>query len=230
MASLASPRIAAVAISACLLSACTASDYYYSTGPWGPRNVWRTPPTYGGPWNPALRRSEDVPVYIDAGGMDPTLVDVTPPPSRIIVALPDDPIPPGPAPAPSDETEFPEQGRALDNQSPTRPRMLAAASPDGAGALPPPRSASAYAGNWRAVDSGGRACKVQLSSRTSIDRYRASTSGCGNSGLGAVNLWSFKDGSVTLHAHEQIVATLSGKEADLTGSFSAGQGGIKMSR
>ncbi|MGO4740450.1 AprI/Inh family metalloprotease inhibitor [Bosea sp. 2KB_26] len=220
-----------IAASSVLLGACNSAGYYYhSTGPWGPRNVYRTPPGYAAPWaDPPYDLVETEP-YIDAGGFDPVVRDVTPPAGRVIVGLPPDPIPTGPRSAPEqyEDTDLPQQGEVR-AERPQPVRRLATSQPSASQVIPPPTSPSAYAGSWRAVDAGGKTCRVQLSTTSSIDLYKATVSGCAGSPLQSVNLWSFSGGNVTLYSREKVVARLSGQEASLSGPIEAG-GTLRLAR
>ncbi|WP_369347056.1 AprI/Inh family metalloprotease inhibitor [Bosea sp. LC85] len=163
--------------------------------------------------------------------MDPFPSDVAPPAGRVVVGLPPDPIPTGPgsAPEPYEDGEFPQPGEVIEEQ-PQPARRLATNQPSAVQAIPPASSPSAYAGAWRAVDASGKACRVQLSTTSSIDLYKASVSGCAGSPLQSVNLWSFSGGNVALYSRERVVARLSGQEASLSGSVESGGGSLRMTR
>ncbi len=231
-----------MAASSVLLTAChsvgypTAYSTAYSTGPWGPRSVYGPAPGYPPPGYPARW---DAPPYdgvetepsFDNGGMEPFQTDVVPPTGRVELGPPPDPIAAGPdfAPDPYDDRAFPQQGEVIEERPPPA-RRLATNQPPASQAIPPPSSASAYAGAWRALDASGRACRVQLSTTSSIDLYKASVTGCAGSPLATVNLWSVSAGQVTLYARETVVARLSGQEASLSGSVEAGGGSLRMTR
>jgi hypothetical protein len=101
------------------------------------------------------------------------------------------------------------------------------ASPPGIFASP--KRASSYAGSWNAAIGSSR-CKVQLSSVPSLDLYKASTQGCSQDAMRAVNGWSFRDDQVVLFSRGQPVARLSGAEASLAGTLSSSSAAIEMTR
>lgn len=227
-----------IAASSVLLTACNSAGYptAYSTAPWGARSVYGPapgypPPGYPAPWDAPPYDGVETEPSFDNGGMDSVQTDVAPPAGRVVVGPPPDPVASGPdsAPDPYDDREFPQQGEVIEER-PQPARRLATNQPSASQAVPPPSSPSAYAGAWRAVDASGKACRVQLSTASSIDLYKASVTGCAGSPLETVNLWSVSDGQVTLYARETVVARLSGQGASLSGSVETGGGSLRMTR
>lgn len=222
-----------IAASSVLLTACNSVGYptSYSTGPWGPRSVYGPAPVYPAPWDAPPYDGVDTEPYFDNGGMDSFQTDVAPPAGRVVVGPPPDPVASGPdfAPEPYEDGELAREGEVIEER-PQPARRLATNQPSASQAIPPASSPSAYAGAWRAVDASGKACRIQLSTTSSIDLYKASVSGCAGSPLETVNLWSFSGGNVTLYSRERVVARLSGQEASLSGSVEAGGGSLRMTR
>lgn len=70
----------------------------------------------------------------------------------------------------------------------------------GGGAQTAPRATrDGMVGAWTAREATGSSCRVQLSSTSTLELYRASASGCANRDLQKVNAWDFRDGEVYLY-------------------------------
>lgn len=65
---------------------------------------------------------------------------------------------------------------------------------------------SAFVGGWTAREASGTSCRIQLSSAPALDLYRASSAGCANNDLAAVNAWDYRDGEVYLYQRGGAVA------------------------
>ncbi|KAB0264330.1 hypothetical protein FEZ63_23810 [Microvirga brassicacearum] len=220
--------------SAAMLSACNTSDYYYySTGPWGPRSVYRAYPEYDAPWGgPSFATAEIPPLYIDGGGVDPSVRRVPVPAGRFEVLLPPDPVPPGPAPWQygSRTNDARQDAQSTVSPTPSLSQKMAHSSAPASPVVSAPTRAFAYAGSWKAVDGKGASCKINLSSAPSLDHYKASASGCSDSDLKSVNSWSFGNTEVILYARGKVVAQLSGQEANLEGALAGSRRSLKMTR
>lgn len=224
-----------------LLSACsTTGNPYAAQGPWGPAAVQRAHPQHPSPWsggNPASFNelfNGPLPGAAPLGDVEPNV----PSPGRLArseTELPFDPLPED-YEAPHDaapvegaplDSPLPDLGVAQDVPPPSREAALPPATEPGMSA---PKRASSYAGNWKATDKKGTSCRIQLSSVPSLDLYKASTSGCANDSLKAVNAWSFRENNVILYSKGNVVARLSGLEASLSGSFNGSDGSLTMTR
>ena len=63
----------------------------------------------------------------------------------------------------------------------------------------PVTSRDGVIGGWTAREATGGSCRVQLSSASTLDLYRASASGCSNRDLQTVNAWDYRNGEVYLY-------------------------------
>ena len=213
------------------VSACNSTDMLYSQGPWGPAHVRRHYPEYSAPWGrPSVVTTQDsvdgpVAVYPDAPAIDAPRtrryevfaeVDMPPAPGFGDLKAPADPLLAPPAVSSPSSPPADSQASAPIQASP--PGIFAS-----------PKRASSYAGSWNAAIGSSR-CKVQLSSVPSLDLYRASTQGCSQDAMRAVNGWSFRDDQVVLFSRGQPVARLSGAEASLAGTLSNSSAAIEMTR
>ncbi len=88
----------------------------------------------------------------------------------------------------------------------------------GGQARAPVQSRDGVVGGWTAREATGGSCRVQLSSASTLDLYRASASGCTNRDLQTVNAWDYRNGEVYLYQQGgTVVARL---RADSGGSLS----------
>jgi hypothetical protein len=72
-------------------------------------------------------------------------------------------------------------------------------------------------GGWTAREATGGSCRVQLSSASTLDLYRASASGCSNRDLQTVNAWDYRNGEVYLY--QQGGAVVARLRAESSGSL-----------
>lgn len=224
------------------LAGCQTNQPQQVSGPWGTGFVSTSGPRYSDPWNngPLILVQPDQ--FIDAGGFDPTVRNVTPAAYRANVTLPPDHLPApqnygavpvatlGTEPAPVGQgaeviVAAPTYAGPLATASRGRTPVVAKSGVD-AGA---PRHAGSYAGSWTAFDAAGRRCKIQLSSSSIVDRYRASASGCAGE-LKSVNSWGYDGNAVTLFSRDRTVARLSGRPGQLTGAISGSGTAIDLTR
>ena len=153
-----------------------------------------------GPDDPPQRpqRAGPGPAYNTPGPID----QVEPVPSGSVSSAPLPPLPGAPpaaaVPAPSGPVvaAVPPQASAPRVEPP-----LSAPTP-----APAPGSRSTLVGGWTARDATGGTCRVQLSSTSAVDRYRASATGCANRDLGSVTAWELRDGEVYLYQPGGTVA------------------------
>ncbi len=217
-----------------LLSACNSTDTIYAQGPWGPAHAQRKYPRYDTPWNGQNKFADTETVIAEPNVTARSVVEEGSRYGRSLPAphsetsLPADPIPPGQIGL-AQVPPIPEAAPQLSSPAPIYSSSKAEhASPPGI--IKPPSRPSAYAGTWKATDGKGNSCKVQLSSVSALDLYKASTIGCSDSVLSSVNAWSFRDSNIILFSKGQVVARLSGEEASLAGTLNGSGNHIKMSR
>jgi len=67
-------------------------------------------------------------------------------------------------------------------------------------------SRTTFVGTWRASEPGGGSCRVTLSSASSLDLYRASTSGCSNEDLSRISAWDLRNDEIYLYRQGGAVA------------------------
>jgi hypothetical protein len=129
-------------------------------------------------------------------------------PSGAVVSEPLAPLPgaPGPvasiAPGPvtADVPVMPGSPRPVESLAP-RQEPFAATAP---AAVPAARSG--FIGGWTAREASGTSCRVQLSSTSALDLYKASASGCANKDLARVSGWDFREGELFLYQPGGAVA------------------------
>lgn len=218
-----------------VLSACNSSERLYSQGPWGPAHIQRDYPRYDAPWGGrnAISSREAIPpaqaALMTTAARETAAYRAPVPGSHSDVLLPPDPIP-----SPPREITASQQHAALPTlsesmQAPSvNPSLPERANPPGV--ISAPSRPSAYAGNWKATDGQGNSCRVQLSSVSALDLYKASTSGCSNTALRSINAWSFRENNIILFSRGQVVARLSGEEASLTGALNGSGESVRMTR
>ena len=92
-------------------------------------------------------------------------------------------------------------------------------------------SRSASIGTYTARDATGSTCRINLSSTSALDLYRASASGCQNKDLARVTAWDFKDGEVYLYQPGgSVAARLRGSSASLSGVLSKSGAPLTLTR
>lgn len=124
-------------------------------------------------------------------------------PSGPVVA---EPLPPPPG-APGPVAALPPAGGPAEVPvMPGSPRPVEGFGAPAAAPGPAPTSRSAFVGGWTAREASGTSCRVQLSSASAIDLYKASASGCANRDLARVTAWDFRDGEVYLYQPGGAVA------------------------
>jgi hypothetical protein len=69
-----------------------------------------------------------------------------------------------------------------------------------------PAARSGFIGGWTAREASGTSCRVQLSSTSALDLYKASASGCANKDLARVSGWDFREGELFLYQPGGAVA------------------------
>lgn len=126
-----------------------------------------------------------------------------PPPGGYPVASA--PTSPEPLPPPADPFFDPDAAATPATPRVSEPQTLRGgggqvATLGGAGAQAAPRATrDGMVGAWTAREATGSSCRVQLSSTSTLELYRASASGCANRDLQKVNAWDFRDGEVYLY-------------------------------
>ncbi|MDR1828446.1 MAG: protease inhibitor Inh/omp19 family protein [Methylobacteriaceae bacterium] len=85
-------------------------------------------------------------------------------------------------------------------------------------------------GRWTARDALG-SCSVTLTSISSLDFYRAKTSGCANKDLAKVSSWEYRNGEVYLYQPGGVVAArLRGSENQLSGVIQSSGADLTLSK
>ena len=157
-----------------------------------------------------------------------------------VTAIPSDPVtseplpplagggytPPGKAPAPV-TSDGPVPGGNPRPSEPAPPVAVASAAP--AASASPSRAGSI--GNWTAKDATGSSCRVQLTSTSALDLYRANAAGCANRDLAKVTAWDFRDGEVYLYQPGgAVIARLRSDGGGLQGVLSKSGAPLSLSR
>lgn len=94
-----------------------------------------------------------------------------------------------------------------------------------------PASRTAMVGNWSARDASGKSCRIQLSSTSALDLYRASASGCSNQDLSKVNAWDYREGEVYLYqTGGSVAARLRGSSSGLSGVLAKSGAPLSLAR
>ncbi len=214
------------------VSACNSTDMLYSQGPWGPAHVRRSYPEYSAPWGrPVIVTAQDAVDGSVAVYPDVPVIDAPAARTRRYEVFAEVDMLPAPGfgdKAPADPVLDPPGISAL-SSLPAGSQAAAPIQASPPGVFANPKRASSYAGSWKAT-VGSSSCKVQLSSVPSLDLYKASTQGCSQDAMRAVNGWSFRDDQVVLFSRGQPVARLSGAEASLAGTLSNSSAAIEMTR
>ncbi|WP_407664040.1 AprI/Inh family metalloprotease inhibitor [Microvirga alba] len=73
---------------------------------------------------------------------------------------------------------------------------------------PSAKGVTSFIGNWKIRDASGGSCRVQLSSVSTLDLYKASTVRCKEKTLQDINSWNVRDGDIVLYSRGSIVARL----------------------
>ena len=213
------------------VSACNSPGSLYRQGPWGPASTPRSYPEYSAPWGgrPVILAHEAAvqPVYDEGRVIEAPLHPV---PKGYAVHLEPD-LPPGfpPARPMSDVKSGLDPLPAPEQSPPLQREASAAAGANAPGVFTPPQRASSYAGTWKAR-VGSASCRIQLSSVSSLDLYKASAQGCSDNALKAVNGWSIRDNQVILFSRGEVVARMSGAEAALSGTLNGSKAELTMTR
>jgi hypothetical protein len=222
-----------------LVAGCNSTDGLHARGPWGASDLHRNYPQHSSPWG--RRVSDEQAVIISGSG---SLLNAAafesggayltrPQPSSYENGLPADPQPhavaivPASPGAPLITEDVPVPTKDVEPQ-PVPRALTPAASPPGV--FTAPRRATSYAGTWKVTDGRGGSCTVHLSSVSSLDLYKASTSKCTNESLRNVNMWRFEENRISLFSRGSEVAHLDGSEASLSGKLTGSGAPIKMQR
>lgn len=223
----------------CLLGACNATDSMHSQGPWGPPGARRNYPNYSRPWGyhpprpqPGELTQAPGPIEAGASGQRTVVVAERPVIGRDL-GLPPDPLPALPvAPPPVPPAPVPQEQPIVskDAPPPTAPAPVSPTAESPPGVFSAPKRASSYAGTWSGKDAKGASCVIHLSSVSSLDLYKASTSKCGNENLRNVNSWSFAQDRIVLFSRGKEIARLTGTEASLNGTISSSGTLLTMTR
>jgi len=102
----------------------------------------------------------------------------------------------------------------------------------GGQARAPVSSRDGVIGGWTAREATGGSCRVQLSSASTLDLYRASASGCSNRDLQTVNAWDYRNGEVYLYQQGgAVVARLRAESrGSLNGAVTKSGAALTLSR
>lgn len=235
-------RLACLTGAVLALAGCQTNQPQQVSGPWGTGFVSTSGPRYSDPWNNGPLILVEPDQFIDAGGFEPTVRNVTPAAYRANVSLPPDHLPPtqnyGAVPVTTLETAPMPVGQgagvivaAPTGAGPSAPAPRTRAPGVTKGGVDPgaPRNAGSFTGSWTAIDATGRQCKIQLSSSSVVDRYRASAGGCAGE-LKNVNSWGYDGAAVTLFSRDRTVARLSGQPVQLTGAIAGSGTAIDLTR
>lgn len=227
----------ALVFASLVLTGCTTSGPSYVSGPWGQsRPLDPTLSLYSSPWNapipepvvppafPETAYPEAVapqpagPVPVPLEPMGPWASRPIGPPEESLGTSPDasPPLTEKPASTPPG----PEAG-AVASAGPEHSRIP----------QPEPRAGgvSSLVGKWTMKESGG-SCQLQLSSASTLDLYKASTSSCRTQALQEVNTWNLRNGAIELYAKGRTVMRLQQNGSDYIGRLGNQGPTIVMSR
>lgn len=141
---------------------------------------------------PRARVAQPAPAYNTPGPVEP------------VEAVPSGSVSSAPLPPPPGSPVAPPSGPVVaDLPPPNAPRVE---PPAIAPSAPAPSSRATLVGGWTAREASGTTCRVQLSSTSAVDRYRAAAAGCANRDLGSVTAWDFREGEVYLYQPGGAVA------------------------
>jgi hypothetical protein len=227
-----------MASTAGVLAGCNSSGSLYSQGPWGRSSTPRNYPQYPAPWDQRVPGSQHR--VTEEAGVDPAAFarasvgkpPIIPSAFRNEARLPEDPQPVAlVAPVPEETAQgTPDQAVASREVQAAAPSQAPATVESPPGIFSSPRLASSYAGTWRASDDKGNSCLVHLSSVSSLDLYKATTSKCASESLRSVNAWSFEQNRIVLLSHGVEIAHLAGAEASLSGALTKSGTPLTMAR
>lgn len=189
------------------LAACNGTTDVYRHGPWGRMPYAHERPTlYSSPW-----------------GVPNGEIDIALPVNKPLTPRPHaEPLEElGPDIAPS-RIPFKQSVLKAESKKPVEAIDTSATT------VTPERTASAL-GAWM-VQEGKSACRLHLSSTPTLDLYKASTSGCTNPALQAVNTWRLRDGTIALYAKGKPVARLSGDGLIFSGTLIGQNATITLTR
>jgi hypothetical protein len=201
------------------LAACAGSQRFVGPAPGGP--------VYS---QPAL---QPAPPITSA----PVTSEPLPPPGGYPIASA--PSGPGALPPPGDPFFDPDAGapQPAPPAAPAQPPTLRGGGGDvqtlGSGqARAPVSSRDGVIGGWTAREATGGSCRVQLSSASTLDLYRASASGCSNRDLQTVNAWDYRNGEVYLYQQGgTVVARLRAESGGaLSGAVTKSGAALTLSR
>lgn len=86
-------------------------------------------------------------------------------------------------------------------------------------------------GGWTAKDATGSSCRIVLSSASTLDLYKASTSGCNNKDLAKISAWDYRDGEVYLYqTGGTMTARLRAQSGNMSGALTKSGAPLNMSR
>ncbi|MDJ1157350.1 AprI/Inh family metalloprotease inhibitor [Chelatococcus sp. SYSU_G07232] len=215
----AAPRVArALLILPVMFLAACAGSSRFGSGPYASGPAYPPSGGYGAAPRASAPPPDDYEPAPAPGSSSAVIASPLPPAPGTVVAA----EPPAPPPAGSQLGGTPGPVASLGTPS-------GAQSPAGAAAAAP-ASRTSVTGTWTAREATGGSCKVSLSSSPALDRYRASTSGCANQDLKAVNAWDLRDGEVYLFSRDTVVARLKGGGGGFSGVIAKSGAPLSISR
>jgi hypothetical protein len=230
------PRLSLGLVFASLvLTGCTASGPAYVSGPWGQsRPLDPTLSLYSSPWNAPIPEPVVPPAFPETAYPEA----VAPQPAGPVPLEPMGPWASRPI-GPSEESlgTSPDANLPLtEKPAPTPPGpeagAVVSAEPEHS-SIPQPepraRGISSLVGKWTMKEGGG-SCQLQLSSASTLDLYKASTSSCRNQALQEVNTWNLRNSAIELYARGRTVMRLQQNGSDYIGRLGNQGPTIVMSR
>lgn len=225
-----------VVLSSLVLTGCTTSGPSYVSGPWGQsRYLDPTLSLYSSPWNAPIPEPVAPPSYPEAAFPEAA----APRPAEPVPLEPMGPWasrPIGPREeslGPSPDANPLSTGRAPLAPPGSDAGAVASATPPERSALPQPEpragSVSSLVGKWTMKESGGT-CQLQLSSASTLDLYKASTTNCRSQALQEVNTWNLRSGTIELYAKGRTVMRLQQNGPDYIGRIGSQGPTVVMSR
>jgi hypothetical protein len=215
----------------CMLSACNGTADLYQSGPWGyaPR-IDPARPLYSSPWAPPPHEPVEEAYYV-------------PPPAPVIMTEPMEPIGPWAsrhAPQPFEPDLLPQSSleptAPLPEKTPNAPERLSVivskAAPEDRVAereVPAARFTS-LTGAWKIQENGSNSCRLQLSSVSTLDLYKASSTRCTSATLQDVNAWNVEGGDLVLFSRGRIVSRLRGGNSTFFGTLEGSGTAIRLTR
>lgn len=193
-----------------ILSGCMGAGTPY-TSPWAPAEYWdRSLSLYSSPWNAPLPEPAEPPPYLVPSEVVPRKSETQVPlepvgpwvsrhaalPSKSVSVL-HEPVPMHAEASSPSAPALPPQGPDATTDA-IRPQSSIG---------PQPVSVASLSGRW-VLRLGRDTCQIQLSTSSTLDLYKASTSRCNDARLRDVNTWALRGESLELYSKGRVIVHL----------------------